>query len=159
MDNDEYYMMKAILAAKQSVYKNEYPFGCCIVYRNEVIIQSNTSYTERDPLKHAEINAINYFINKVGVKQLKESVIYTTTEPCLMCLGAISWCQIPKLVYGTSIADSKGFNFREIDMTVGDISKKFPYEIEIRAGVLKDECMELLNIWREKNKVLKLFSN
>ncbi len=157
MSNDEFYMMKAILAAKQNLIRNEYPFGCCIAYRNEMVIEANTGFSERNPLRHAELNAINRFISTIGARQLKESVIYTTTEPCIMCMGAINWVQIPKLVYGTSVSDSNELGFHEVNISIEVLKEKFPYEIEIKSGILKDECMELLNMWKEKNKFLKLF--
>lgn len=158
MIDDEFYMMKAIIAAKKNLSNNEYPFGCCIVYKDEIIIDTNTGFSERNPLRHAELNAINRFIDMIGIEQLKESVIYTTTEPCLMCLGAINWVHIPKLVYGTSVRDSNDLGFKEVDISTEVLKGKFPYEIEVKSGILKDECMELLNMWKVKNKFFKLFN-
>lgn len=157
MLSDEFYMTQAVLAAKQNLKKNEYPFGCCIVYKDEMIIETNTCFSERNPLKHAEVNAIHRFIDTIGMEQLRESVIYTTTEPCLMCLGAINWARIPKLVYGTSVGDSNDMGFQEVNISIEVLKEKFPYEIEIKSGVLKDECLMLLDMWKIRNKLLRLF--
>jgi tRNA(Arg) A34 adenosine deaminase TadA len=146
------YMEKAIQVAKDNLKKNEYPFGCCIVYQENVITAGNSCFTESNPLRHAEINAINKLIDGFGMRALRDSVIYTTTEPCLMCLGAINWSNIPRLVYGTSVKASKELGFGEVYLTIEEVKANFSYDLQVESGVLIEECMELLRLWKEKNK-------
>lgn len=152
MRPDEFYMKKAIEAAKESLKKNEYPFGCCIVSKDIVITAGNSCFTENNPLRHAELNAINKLVEQSGIRALRDSVIYTTTEPCLMCLGAIGWSNIKRLVYGTSARESKALGFSEAAIGVEELKAGFPYKLQVVEGVLKEECMELLRAWEKRNK-------
>ncbi len=159
MNQDEIYMKEAIGIARKQLKRNEYPFGCCIVYNGNVVIESNTCFSGRNPLLHAEINAINRFIDEIGLDELKKSVLYATTEPCLMCFGAINWVNIPRLVYGTSVIESSKLGFFEINVSVNELRTKLPYDLEIRSGVLHEECMELFQEWQQRNKrIRKLFT-
>ena len=80
MEQDEFYMMKAIEIAKGKIRGNEYPFGCCIVYQDTVILESNSCFTSRNPLNHAEMNAMNQLINLYGEAALKKSVPVSYTH-------------------------------------------------------------------------------
>lgn len=155
MGKDEFYMMKAIDIAKKKIQRNEYPFGCCIVYRNTVILESNTCFTNRNPFNHAEMNAMNKLINLHGEDALKESVLYATTEPCLMCLGAINWGQIPRVVYGTSAVESSKMGFSEVDISITYLQSKMKYSLEVKGGVLHNECMSLFVEWNKRNEIIK----
>lgn len=155
MEQDEFYMMKAIEIAKGKIRGNEYPFGCCIVYQDMVILESNSCFTSRNPLNHAEMNAMNQLINLYGEAALKKSVLYATTEPCLMCLGAINWAHVPRVVYGTSIAESSRLGFDEIDISIDDVLPKMHYSLEVKGGVLHEECMNLLAEWHKRNEMIK----
>lgn len=148
-------MMKAIKVAKAKIRNNEYPFGCCIVYKDSAIVESNTCFTSRNPLEHAEMKAMNQLIKTYGQDALKKSVLYATTEPCLMCLGALNWAHIPRLVYGTSALESGKLGFDEIAVSIEELQPKMSYCLEVKGGVLYEECKKLLLEWDKRNKLIK----
>jgi len=152
--DDEYYMREAIKIAKQGIGLNEFPFGCCLVTKDHVIKTANTCYSKKNALLHAEINAINEMIELEGRETLEDACLYATTEPCVMCMGGINWARIKRLVYGSSIMDSAAIGFHEIALDSNQIVSKFPYELDIKSGVLKEECDALYDEWIAKNKVL-----
>jgi tRNA(Arg) A34 adenosine deaminase TadA len=160
MESEAKYMREAIKVAKQNIVKGEFPFGCCIVTDDNIVVSAcNTSFSKNDPTAHAEINAIRDLCNTFGKVTLEKTIIFTTTEPCLMCMGAINWAKIPRLVYGVSIYKSFEFGFTEIKLNSKEIAAYMPYRLEIVAGFLEEECLELYTLWENKRKVLNWFKN
>lgn len=158
MEKDIYYMRLAIASAKEGIDNNEYPFGCCIVTDDEeYVVACNSCFTDSNPLMHAEIRAMNKMFDELKVTSLQNTTIYTTTIPCLMCIGAISWAKIPRLVYGLSINDSINCDFEEINYDINSIINIFPYKIEVVKSELTNECLDLYNQWNKKNRILRWF--
>ncbi len=84
---------------------------------------------------HAEMQAITAGANALGGKYLTDCTLYVTVEPCPMCAGAIGWAQIPRIVYG---APDEKRGYRKVAPTA------FHPKAEVVAGVLEDECRELM---------------
>lgn len=154
MCEDEYYMREAIAVARKGIQNNEFPFGCCLVTKNHIIKMTNTCFSENNAILHAEMNAINEMLQLEHSSTLEGAILYATTEPCLMCIGAINWVKISKIVYGMTIYESAEYGFQEINVDMGPILEKFPYEIEVKTGVLHNECVTLYQEWAEKNRIL-----
>jgi tRNA(Arg) A34 adenosine deaminase TadA len=112
-------MRKAIDAALIGIKKGSGPFGAAIVdFEGKVIsCTANSVVKSRNPTLHAEVNAIIMACKKLRTHVLDRHIIYTTTEPCLMCRGAIYWAQIPVIVYGTNQKDVKILGFDEINIS------------------------------------------
>lgn len=93
-------MLEAIALSSQGVQNNEGgPFGCVIVKDDKIVGRGNNRVTSlNDPTAHAEIVAIRDACHNLGTFQLNDCEIYTSCEPCPMCLGAIYWAR-PKVVY------------------------------------------------------------
>lgn len=124
------------------------PFGAVIVYHGKAIARThNTVLKNQDPTCHAEVNAIRMACQRLKRFDLSDCVIYSTTEPCPMCFSAIHWARIPRLIFGTNIADVKRRGFHELSIP----SKKMKFEgkssIVIKAGFMKKECLQLLRAW------------
>lgn len=134
MNNDEYYMGKAIEKAKEAYKLDEVPIGAVIVKDNK-IIASSFNHKELDNVAtyHAEILAINEACLKLNTWHLDDCTLYTTVEPCMMCTGAIKQARISRVVFGTS-NDAFGY-----------LSKLNDSKIDVVAGVLSDECLSLLS--------------
>lgn len=158
MENDQFYMRQAINKARHGIEEFEYPFGCCIVtdHNNDNIVVSaaNTCFSEKNPIMHAEINAIRELCKVLDKTTLEDAVIFTTIEPCIMCMGAISWARIPRLVFGLSLNHSLKYGFEEVNLSSTEIASYFPYKIKIEGGLLVDECESLFSDWKDKNRVL-----
>lgn len=109
------YMRMAITEAKKGINKGEGgPFGAVIVKDGVVIAKAhNTVLKNHDATCHGEVNAIRKASKKLNTFDLSGCEIYTTGEPCPMCLGAILWSNISKVYYGCNILDTEDIGFRD----------------------------------------------
>ena len=133
-------MRMAIEEARQA----DFPFGAVIVRDGKVIARGrNLGRTNRDPTAHGEMVAIRRCLAEHGSKALRGSTLYTTGEPCVMCMGAILWCGIGRLVYAASV-DQLATRINQIMVSTADIRAKALFApISITGGVLTDEAMAL----------------
>jgi guanine deaminase len=116
------------------------PFGCVIVKDGVIVGKGhNTVVKDKNPTKHGEMNAITNACKNLNTFDLSGCELYTTGEPCPMCLGAILWANISKVYYGCNIDDAAGIGFRD----------KVFYEFQSK----KNEMMVEL----DRENVLKLF--
>ena len=136
--NDEKYMMMALAEAKKSLRSMDVPVGAVIVLNDKVISRSyNKKEKNKKATHHAEILAINKASDKLGTYRLDGATIYTTKEPCLMCMGAILSARISRIVYGAS---DKRFGTEYLAK-----DNNFNHTCEIKGGVLKEESERLLS--------------
>ena len=145
------YMRIAINKAHEGVLRHEYPFGCCIICEGVTIATNNTCISSRSVIRHAEINAIETMCKQLKKLDLSNAVIYTTTEPCTMCLAAISWAKIPILVYGTRKQYSTDMGFPENELSSSLILEASPNKIALCGGILEEECKNLFIEWQTQN--------
>lgn len=88
------------------------PFGCVIVRRGEIVARGHNRVTSaNDPTAHAEVTAIREACAKLQTFQLDDCELYTSCEPCPMCLAAIYWARIPRIFYGNTRADAAAIGF------------------------------------------------
>jgi tRNA(Arg) A34 adenosine deaminase TadA len=122
----------------------DYPFGAVIVRDGEVLARGrNLGKQEKDPTAHGEMVAIRRFLAARGPEELKGTTLYTSGESCPMCMGAIVWCGIARVVYGASIAEL-ATKIGQIMVTDAEIAAKTPFaDIEITGGVLAAEALKL----------------
>lgn len=107
-------MRKAIEMAKDNISKGHGPFGAIIVKDGEILSLALNSVTQNnDPTAHAEVNAIRKACDKLGTFDLSGCELYSSCEPCPMCLGAIYWAQIDKLYYASSRQDAASAGFSD----------------------------------------------
>lgn len=106
------FMQKAIELSIKNIDKGGGPFGAVIVKDNKIISTgANRVTANNDPTAHAEVNAIRKAARKLGSFDLSGCVIYTSCEPCPMCLGAIYWARIDRIFYGNSKKDAADIGF------------------------------------------------
>ena len=97
------YLQKTFTLAKQSVQNRNHPFGALLVLDGRVVAESeNTVITDSDVTRHAELNLISNFSHRFTQEERNRITLYSSTEPCAMCTGAIIWSGIKKIVYGCS---------------------------------------------------------
>lgn len=100
LPEDEHFMRMAIAEAAQA----DFPFGAVIVRDREVLAKGrNLGKTTNDPTAHGEMVAIRRFVSVHAAAELAGSTLYTSGEPCAMCMGAILWCGIGRLVFAASV--------------------------------------------------------
>lgn len=123
MPYDKEFMLQAIEVAKQNIERGGGPFGAVIVKNNEVIASTGNSVTiDNDPTAHAEVNAIRQACQHLNTFDLSGCEIYSSCEPCPMCLSAIYWAHIDTLYYGATKHDAAlagfddSFIYRELSL-------------------------------------------
>jgi tRNA(adenine34) deaminase len=125
--------------------RGDYPFGAVIVKDGKILARGrNLGKSHDDPTAHGEMTAIRRCLAAHGSAVLKGATLYTSGEPCVMCMGAIIWCGIGRLVYAASVAQI-GAKMNQIMIGSADIAAKAPWNpISITGGVLADEAVPLL---------------
>jgi len=155
IEDHEKFMNIAIKKAYEGMGKGELPFGCCLKYEDIVIATHNSCISDYSPLAHAEISAINQMCNKFKCFNLEKATLYTTTEPCLMCIGAINWSNISCVVYGTPIQSSYELGFDEINMSMLQLTTHGSRKIKIIPNFMRDQCENIFFEWKQKNDIFK----
>ena len=137
MDNDIKYMNLALAEARAAMAADEIPVGAVIVGADGSILAKAHNLTEAlaDATAHAEMQAITAASASIGGKYLPDCTLYVTVEPCLMCAGAIGWCQLGRIVYGCS-DPNRGFSVFT--------TRAFHPKADITSGVMEVECAALM---------------
>jgi tRNA(Arg) A34 adenosine deaminase TadA len=109
------FIRRAIKLAELAVEHGNHPFGALLVHNGKIILEAeNTVNTDKDPTGHAETNLVRSAGKKISPEVLRESILYTSTEPCMMCSGAMYWGGISHVVYccsETTLAKYAGDDF------------------------------------------------
>jgi len=141
MNIDEKYMREALKEAKRAFEKNEVPIGSVIVKSGKVIARAhNTIEKDNSSLSHAEMKAIKKAQKKIGNWRLNGCVLYSSVEPCIMCISAILLSRIERVVYGCK---DKKFGGCESLAEIQNI-KGLNHKVEILGGVLEEESVKLM---------------
>lgn len=144
------WMKIAYNEAVQGMLDNEGgPFGAVIVRDGEVIASAhNQVLKSNDPTAHAEINAIREASKKLNNFDLSDCILYTTCQPCPMCLGAIFWARIKTVYYGATKEDAAkgGFDDKLFYSMIDDKNS----EVDIKQLDHK-ESVKLFDIWNQKS--------
>ena len=137
---DERFMRMALDEARQA----DFPFGAVIVRDGSVIARGrNLGRTNRDPTAHGEMDAIRRCLADHGPAALRGSTLYTSGEPCAMCMGAIIWCHVGRLVFAASVTQL-ATRIDQIMISSAEVRAKSVFvPISITGGVLADEAMAL----------------
>lgn len=140
------YMALALDDARAAGREGNRPVGSLIVRGGEIIAQGrNTMMIDYDPSAHAEIAALRVACRKLGTLDLSDSTLYSTLEPCAMCLWAMLEAKVPRLVLGGRYANIGGFDLGRY--TVESFLEFTGRTLEIVTGVLQDECEAVRIEW------------
>ena len=147
--SDAEYMRLAIRKAQESIAAAQSPFGAVIIRDGEVVAAShNTVWRDSDPTAHAEVNCIRRAASALKTIFLHGCTMYSTTEPCPMCLSAIHWSRIERVVYGASIADAAAAGFGELHVSAKALVEMGKSALRVESGLLSTECAALFEQWR-----------
>jgi tRNA(Arg) A34 adenosine deaminase TadA len=138
--DDVRFMRMALAEARRA----DFPFGAVIVHSGRVVGRGrNLGRTTRDPTAHGEMVAIRRVVAARGGAALRGATLYTTGEPCAMCMGAILWSRIGRLVFAASVKQLAS-RIDQIMLSATDVAATAPFApIAITGGVLSDEAMAL----------------
>ena len=151
MSQDEYFIREAIHAAEQGMNSDEGgPFGCVIVRDGVIVGRGNNRVTStNDPTAHAEVVAIRDACRQLGHFQLDGCTLYTSCEPCPMCLGAIYWARPDRIVYAATRHDAAYAGFSD-EFIYTEFDKPFDSRCIPIEQLLRDEAMNVFEKWRAK---------
>lgn len=144
-------MEEALKEAQKAEKLGEVPVGAVIVKDGRLISKGfNRCIADKDPTAHAEIVALRKAAKKIGNYRLNGYHIYVTIEPCSMCAGALVNARVEKIIFGA--ADKKAGGCKSVFKIAG--GKKLNHRIEVKGGVLEEECAFILkNFFENKRKV------
>lgn len=131
------------------------PFGCVVVRRGEIVGRGNNRVTStNDPTAHAEVVAIRDACAVLKTFQLEDCELYTTCEPCPMCLSAIYWARIPHTFYGNTRADAAAIGFDD-DFIYQQVALPLEQRARKMESVLREEAQVTFQEWSRKNDKIR----
>ena len=155
MENNSKFILKAIELSIKSIKNKGGPFGCVIVKDNKIIAAGYNKVTSNnDPTAHGEIVAIREACKKLNTFILEGCDLYSSCEPCPMCLSAIYWSHIDKIFYANTRDDAKDIDFDD-SLIYTEINKdKKDRKIEM-IQMHREEALEAFKIWKNKEDKIK----
>ena len=154
MNNENQFMKKAIDLSIENVKNGGGPFGAVIVKDGEIIAASSNSVTsDNDPTAHAEVNVIRLATKKLGRFDLSDCEIYSSCEPCPMCLGAIYWARLDKLYFANNKEDAKNIGFDD-SFIYDEIAIDYKNRKLKTVQMMRNEAIEAFKNWENnENKI------
>lgn len=121
--------------------------GCLIVRDGDVIAHGRgTIFSEHDPTGHSELNAIREASQRLGTHELAGCWLYTTFEPCPMCMAAICWAKFAGIVYAASHEDRNERWTWEILIPAGEVARRSEHAPEVVGPFLRKEALKILDL-------------
>lgn len=150
MNTNEFFMKKAIACSCDNIKNDGGPFGAVIVKDGVIIAEgSNRVTANNDPTAHAEVVAIRNAANYLNNFNLSGCEIYTSCEPCPMCLSAIYWARIDKIYYANTKIDAKNIGFDD-SFIYDEIALPIPERKIPIIQMMRNEAIQAFNLWEDK---------
>jgi tRNA(adenine34) deaminase len=152
MFDDEKWMERALVEAKEAEQQGEVPVGAVIVRGGELIASGqNRNLRDQDPSAHAEIVALRAAGAALSNHRLEGCEMYVVVEPCAMCAGAMVHARLKRLVYGA--ADPKAGAVQSVMSVLNH--PRLNHQMEVTAGVLESRCAEMLREFFRSRRTAK----
>ena len=149
------FMKRAIELSLESVNKSGGPFGCIIVKENKIVAEgSNKVTSSNDPTAHGEIVAIREACKNLNTFTLAGCELYSSCEPCPMCLSAIYWARIGKIYYANTRDDAKKIDFDD-SLIYSEFNKNINERKIPMVQIMRDEALKAFELWDEKADKVK----
>ena len=149
------FMKRAIKLSLESVNKNGGPFGCIIVKDNKIVAEgSNKVTSSNDPTAHGEIVAIREACKNLNTFTLAGCELYSSCEPCPMCLSAIYWARIGKIYYANTRDDAKKIDFDD-SLIYSEFNKNINERKIPMVQIMRDEALKAFELWDKKKDKVK----
>ncbi|MBR1889483.1 MAG: nucleoside deaminase [Alloprevotella sp.] len=147
-EKDKQFMREAIRLANESVRTGGGPFGAVVVKDGEIVAESSNSVTrDNDCTAHAEVNAIRKACRKLNTFDLSGCDIYSSCEPCPMCLGAIYWAHIERIFFAANRKDAAEGGFAD-DFIYEELEKPVEERSTPIIPLLRDEGQQTFVLWK-----------
>lgn len=149
MNSDEL-MRRAIALSEESVKNGGGPFGAVIARNGEIVAEASNRVTlDHDPTAHAEVSAIRLAAQRLGTFNLSGCDIYTSCEPCPMCLGAIYWARLDNIYYANNRKDAAHIGFDD-DFIYNELALNPAERTKRMQLLLPEEAINAFKMWEEK---------
>ena len=149
------FMKRAIELSIESINRGGGPFGCVIVKNDKIISEgSNKVTSSNDPTAHGEIVAIREACRKVNNFNLKGLELYSTCEPCPMCLSAIYWARIDKIYYANTRKDAQKIDFDD-SLIYSEFKKNINERTIPMIQMMRNEALKAFELWDKKTDKVK----
>lgn len=141
---DAEFLRVAIAKAREGIAAGQSPFGAVAARDGAVVAAAhNTVWRDTDPTAHAEVNCIRAAARALRTIDLCGCTLYSTCEPCPMCLSAIHWSKIRRVVYGAGIEDAAAAGFSELRVAARELARMGGSSLIVEGGLLAEECRAL----------------
>ena len=149
------FMKRAIELSKESINSGGGPFGSVIVKNDKIISEGiNRVTVNNDPTAHGEIVAIRNACKELNTFNLSNCSLYSSCEPCPMCMSAIYWSRIGKVYYANTRDDAKKIEFDD-SFIYSEISKENKDRSILMEQISRDEALEAFEVWKNKTDKTK----
>src|SRR5262249_54638582 len=133
--SEDQLMSLAIAKAREGIAAGQTPFGAIIVRDGQVIAAShNTVWRDRDPTAPAAVNCIRHAARALAAIDRRGCAMYSTCEPCPMCLAALHWAKVDRVVFGATIADAAAAGFSELHVDARTLAEMGGSPIRLESG-------------------------
>lgn len=144
MKVEERFVRQSIDLARQARGRGNHPFGALLVIDDDVVLTAeNTVNTEGNPTGHAETNLVQKAIRELSEAARTRATLYTSTEPCAMCTGAIYWAGIRKIVYALASEELAKLAGARLSISCREIFNSAVDEVEIAGPCLTSEALKV----------------
>lgn len=150
MNQNQTFMREAIRLSEDKMRQGYGgPFGAVVVRNGEIVARGfNNVLTSKDPTAHAEVDAIRKAAQALDTFDLSDCELYTSCEPCPMCLGAIYWARLRKVYYGNTRQDAARIGFDDA-LIYDEIEKPLAERKIPMQQLLPDEAMKVFEVWEQ----------
>src|SRR5262245_32902553 len=143
-DVDERLVRQAIELARQARHAGNHPFGALLALNGKVLLTAqNTIATDRDPTAHAESNLVAEAIRRLTPDQIRRSVLYSSCEPCAMCVGKTYWAGIRSVVYALPSEELAALAARDFVIPCRELFSRSRDGVQVVGPLLVDEAREV----------------
>ena len=148
----EEFMTRALDVAQRGCLAGEPPIGACIVKDGQVIAcLHNAVISEMDITAHAEVRVLREACRLLKALDLSGCEIYSTVEPCAMCMSACYYAHVSRLVFGARLSDMARFTDDELSVRPEELIQDQPRQVEIVGDFMREACVDLLARWSAQN--------
>ncbi|MGH9509280.1 MAG: nucleoside deaminase [Terriglobales bacterium] len=148
--SDQEWLRLACEKAREGIAAGQSPFGAVVVRAGEVVAAThNTVWRDTDPTAHAEVNAIRQAARALRQIELSGCDLFSSCEPCPMCLSAIHWSKIDRVVFAATIEDAAAAGFSELRVSAKELARMGGSPLRVEVAASREEGRALFELWRK----------
>ncbi|GAA4449428.1 nucleoside deaminase [Phytohabitans houttuyneae] len=151
---DRQFLARAIEISRQALeLEGKTPFGAVVVVAGEIVGEGTSSVMElRDPTAHAEVMALRHAGSTLGRHLFEDGVMYSSSEPCPMCLAACYWARVPRVVFGATSHDVATYGFEDLQFyrELGVPSERRSLRADFAGPTSQAQAVDVLRDWAER---------